>query len=90
MSVELVKQEVLCPKELHDVKTAIVELVKDVKDKKDMGLIMGENLPLLMNAFQGYEKLTEEIKSEFGPNAISLLAGELAIVLLAKKEEAPL
>lgn len=88
--IELVKQELSIPKELHDIKVAIVELIKDIKDKKEMGLIVGENLPLIMSAIQGYEKLGEELKSEFAPNAAAVLAAEIAAVLLAKKEEQPL
>lgn len=87
--MELIKQEVLCPKELHEVKVAIVELLKDVMAKKEMNLIIGENLPLLMQAFQGFEVMGDEVKSDHAPMVAALLAGEIAQVLLAKKPEAP-
>lgn len=85
--MELIKQEVLCPKELFEVKVAIVELMKDVMAKKELNLIIGENLPLLMQAFQGFESMGEEVKSEHAPMVASLLAGEIAGILLAKKSE---
>lgn len=82
--VELVQETVSLPKEINDVRKLVVELVKDLKAKKDISLIAAENFPLLMSAFDGFDKLGEELKSPAAVKAGALLAGDLAEVFLSK------
>lgn len=87
--MELVEKTLKVPKELLDIEVALVELVKDIVAKKSLALVAGENLPLLMTAIEGYEKIGEEFKSEFGPNVIALLAAEMYAALQKKAEVVP-
>lgn len=88
MKIELIEKVLKVPKELLDVEIALTELVKDIKEKKDIGLIVAENLFLLITAVEGYDKLDDEFKSEFGPNVIALMASDL-VSALKKKPEVP-
>lgn len=71
-------------KELDDALVLAVELFKDIKAKKDAGAIASENLPLLMNAFNGLDQVDDEFKANKAAaiNAIALRVGELIGVLL--------
>ncbi len=81
--MELVKLEVEVPKEMLDVKNFLVELVQDIKAKKGIAAIAGENLPNLIVAFDGFEKLGEEAKSEQANNLYGILVADLIKALKA-------
>lgn len=75
--MELVKVEIEVPKEMLDVKTFLVELVADIKAKKSVASIAAENLPNLMAAVDGFNKLGEEAKVEQANNLYGLLVADL-------------
>jgi hypothetical protein len=82
--MELVKVEVEVPKELKEVSDFVVELVKDLKDKKAIELVLGENLPNLLKAIEGFDQLGEEVKSAHAVKLGGLLAADLVNVFTAK------
>lgn len=75
--MEFVEQTVKLPKELSEVKKALVELVADIAAKKELAVIVGENLPLLMQAIEGFDKMGEEIKAPEAANVAALLGAEI-------------
>lgn len=79
MATTLVPVTVQVPKELNDVRVALVELIKDVKAKKDVGLIAAENLSLLLQAIAGADQIPDEVKSELQKStvAMGLMGGEI-------------
>jgi hypothetical protein len=79
--MDLVKKEVSVPKELNEVGVFIVELLKDIKAKKGVTLIIGENLTNLMTAVEGFDKLGDEVKSVESYDFYALLASDIAKAL---------
>lgn len=84
--MEFVEQTVKLPKELSEVKTALVELVKDIAEKKDLAVVIAESLPLLVKAIEGFDKMDEELKTPEAANVVALLGAEIFAAL--KKKEA--
>lgn len=84
MAVELIKEEVECPKELNDVRKAVVAVVEDVKAGKDVGEIATGNLQLLADAISGLDKIPDEISEDLSNSVkcLGLLGGDLAGILL--------
>lgn len=58
------KKEIEYAKELDDVMVLVVELVKDIKAKKDVAALAAENLPNLMNAIGGLDQIGDEFKNK--------------------------
>lgn len=50
-------------KESKEVVDAVTDLIADIKAGKDVGQIAAENLPGLIAAIDGYDKLDDEMKS---------------------------
>jgi len=75
--MEFVEQVVKLPKELSEVKKALVELVADIAAKKEISILIAENLPLLMAAIEGFDKMGEEIKTPEAANVAALLGAEI-------------
>ena len=84
--MEFVEQVVKMPKELSEIKKALVELVADIAAKKELAVIVSENLPLLIQAVEGFEKMGEEIKAPEAANVAALLGAEVFQAL--KKKDA--
>lgn len=82
--VQHVEQVVKLPKEMQDVRVLVVELVKDIKAKKSPMEIAGENLPLLIAAAEGMDKLGAEAKDAAAIDLGALLAADISKVLLGK------
>ena len=82
--MELVSVTVQLPKESKEVFDLLIELVKDIKAKKDYAAIAAENFPLLVKAIDGVGSIPEEAKSEAIFRLAGYGAGELASALLAK------
>lgn len=61
-NVETVKVELEVGKETKEVADAIHGLVSDIKAGKDVSAIALENLPALMKAVEGFDKLDDEAK----------------------------
>ena len=70
------------PKEFSDCLVLIVELVKDIKAKNDIAAVVSENLPLLIAAIDGAQKIPEELKGEGVYKAAGLFAGEIVEALV--------
>ncbi|MBK7490899.1 MAG: hypothetical protein IPI17_02035 [Nitrosomonas sp.] len=82
--MEVVKKEIELPKELSEVATFVVELLKDIMAKKDVATISAENLPLLMAAVNGFDAMKDELKDEKVFDLAALLAADIAKVLKKK------
>jgi len=61
MAIE--KKEIEYAKEMDDLGHALVELVRDIKAKKDIAQIAGENIPTIMDALAGIDKVDDELKA---------------------------
>lgn len=78
------KREEEYAKEIDDVGLALVELVRDIKAKKSIAEIAGENLPLIMEAVNGVDQMDDEY-AENRKVALATMGkrtGELTDVLL--------
>lgn len=84
--MEMIEQVVKLPKELAEVKKCLVELVADIAAKKELAVIVSENLPLLIQAIEGFEKMAEEVKTPEAANVAALLGAEVFQAL--KKKDA--
>ncbi len=51
-------------KESTEIFEGLAELIKDIKAKKDVAVIATENLPALVTMVEGYEKVSDEMKSQ--------------------------
>jgi len=81
---------VKCPKELNDIRNAIVAIVEDVKSGKDLVVIAGENLQGLSDAISGLEKVPNELKDALAESVscLGVMAGEI-VGILAKPKQVP-
>ncbi len=73
MSIELVELTVKVPKEMQEISACLQKLVADIKAKKGITLIAAETLPGLVVAVEGYDKISDEVKSDEGVDCIALL-----------------
>lgn len=70
-------------KEVDDVLVLVVELVKDIKAKKDMAALAAENLPNLMNAIGGLDQVGDEFKNkQVVLSTVGYRVGELSGALI--------
>jgi hypothetical protein len=71
-------------KELDDVLSLVVELVKDLKAKKAIGDLASENLPGLMSAMSGIDQVGDELKlnRKEAIQTVALRVSELVEALL--------
>lgn len=83
--MEVVKKEIELPKELSEVATLVVELLKDIVEKKDIAAISAENLPLLMTAVNGFDAMKEELKDDKVFDLAALMVADIVKVLKKKK-----
>lgn len=81
--MEKVIVPVECPKELLEIVQCLVGIVDDIKQKKEIGVIVAENLQALIKAIDGSDKLTVEIKEKEALNVALIAALELVKVLKA-------
>jgi len=88
--VQLVEERVKCPKEINEIRVALVALVEDIKAGKDLVLIAGENLQSISSAIAGLDQIDDEIRETLPESVqcLGLMAGEI-IGLLMKKDEVP-
>lgn len=82
--IEFTEQVVRLPKESQDVRVLLVELIKDIKEKKPIAQIASENLENLMKAVEGFEKIPNEVKDESFYDLSALMASDIAKVLSGK------
>lgn len=72
------------PKELSEVADALISLVSDIKDKKELAEIIAGNLTKLMTAVEGFEALDEEAKTPQFPNAIGYIVAGLGQIFFVQ------
>lgn len=84
-TVVLVPVTYQAPKELNEVRIALVELIRDIKAGKDVGTLVAENLATLMTAVGGIDKLPEEFKTQLRASLETTghMGGEITGVLLS-------
>lgn len=80
----LIDVSVKAPKELNDVRIALIDLVQLLKDGKGLADILGK-LSEFTAAINGAQAIPTELKEELKASVatIGLLGGELAGVLLS-------
>jgi hypothetical protein len=85
VGVVLVDVTYKAPKELNDVRLALVKLVEGVKAGKDVSQLAAENLGPVMQAVAGIDQLPEEYKQQLRASLETTghLGGSLAGVLLS-------
>lgn len=83
--MEVIKKEIELPKEMSEVATFVVELLKDIMDKKPLADISAENLPNLMAALGGFEAMKEELKDDKVFDLAALMVADIVKVLKKKK-----
>lgn len=83
MAVQLIEKKVMVPKECDDIAKFLTDLVADIKAKKSVSEIAGENLANLMAAVNGFEALGAEVKTPEAMDCIALLGAGIAKALLA-------
>lgn len=86
--VQLVPVTIQAPKELNDVRVALIQVVKDLKAGKSMSAIL-MNLSTFMEAIQGVDKIPTEAKEEMSKSVelAGLMGGQLLSVLMDKMIE---
>lgn len=62
--IETVNKTLVVGKETSEVADALRELILDIRAGKDIAAIASENLPGVVTAVEGYDKIDEEIKHE--------------------------
>ena len=82
--MELVEVQVKVPKETKEIADAIVNLVKVIKEKKDLTVMITEEIPFLIKAIEGYDKVKEEAKEPEIAMALGLMVGEIGQILMKK------
>lgn len=77
-------KQVQIAKELDDVLSLVVELVKDLKAKKGIAELASENLPGLMAAMSGIDQVGDELKlnRKEAVQTVALKVSELVEALL--------
>jgi hypothetical protein len=78
------KKEIMIAKEVDDVMVFIIELLKDIKEKKDVSALVAENLTNLINAIGGIDQMSDELKDEALFATIGYRLGEVAGIFLKK------
>lgn len=83
-TVEVVKISVEVPKEMNDIATLVIGVVQDLKAGKSPMDIAGENLPALMTAIVGFEKLGIEAQHAGAIDCGALMGAGITKALLGK------
>lgn len=85
--INLVDINFKAPKELNDVRVALIELTQALKDGGGLAAVLGK-LGLLMTAIDGLQTIPEEFKEELKKSLelSGFMGGELVGVLLESKK----
>lgn len=89
--VQLVDVTFKAPKEMNDVRLALVSLVEKLASGETIGQAVMEDLGALQTAAVGVMALPEEAKTKVRESAglVGFMAGDLAGLLLAPKAVVP-
>ena len=84
--ITLVDEIVKVPKELNEVRKALVAVIGDIKQGKDVAEIAAGNFNLLVAAVGGIDQLDDEVKAELAASvaAAGLLTADIIGVLVPK------
>ena len=83
--MDIIKYELEVPKECKEVIDALEQIAQHFMEKKPIAEI-GALLPGMMVAFEGYDKLKEEISSEYRDELLGYLTHKLGAMFLPKLE----
>lgn len=74
------------PKELADVRAALMGVIKGIQDKKNILVVAAENLVALQQALTGLEKVGGDFQADLKASAelAGFMGGELIGVLFSK------
>lgn len=84
--VQFLERTIKRPKESAEIYDALVELVKDIKAKKDITALVSENLAGLMKAVEGFDQLGAEAKAEGFYQSSGVFIGDMTDVLIKGDE----
>lgn len=87
--MQVIMKELELPKELTEVCVFVVELLRDVVDKKPIAELTAHNLPRLMLAVQGFEHMGEELKDDRCYDVAALLVSDIIKVFKKKADALP-
>ncbi|MGB1290515.1 MAG: hypothetical protein ACPG5Z_00185 [Pseudoalteromonas sp.] len=78
-------------KEIDDIMLLVIQVVKDLKEGKDVSELVSSNLGGLLAAIEGADQADDEYKENLAAAmaTVGYRAGELGAALLEKKEEVP-
>lgn len=79
--MDTVKVEIAVGKETKEVIDALVELVADIRAKKEITLIASENLQGIYKAIEGVDQVGVELKSDLRNETISYAGLKIADAL---------
>jgi len=84
--MSIINKNLAYAKEIGDVGIAVRELVKSIKEKQSLGVIMGTNLPTLITAVEGADKMDDETRenAQAAYATMGYHSGESVAILLAK------
>lgn len=84
--VQMVQVNLEVPKELNDIRVAVVKIVSDIKDGLGLSAVL-TNLALLMQAVEGVDKMPMELKEKLAESVelFGVMSGELVKVLQRPK-----
>lgn len=85
VAVETKERILVVGKESLEVTESLAELVKDIKAGKDVSVIAAENLPGLVKAIEGYDKIDDEMKHKSRNATIAYSGYAIAEALMPVK-----
>lgn len=86
MPIETVNYQMAIPKESKEIVDAIVMLVKHFKEKRSIAEL-SQVFPQIALAFEGFQKVDAELKSEYRDELVGYLIHALLPILLPVKQE---
>lgn len=85
--MDTIQSQLNVPKETKEVIDGALDLIEDIRAKKDVGVIAAENLPSLMAAFDGYDKIKGEISSAERSDLVAYVAKRVMDLLIPVESE---
>lgn len=86
--VETIDVQIQVGKESKELADALSELVKDIREGKNIGEISSENLPGIVQAVDGYDKLDDEQKAPSRHATRAYIGMKISEAIDEKKESA--
>lgn len=86
MEIKTEKVELEVGKETKEVADAVSELIKDIREGKNLTIIAGENLPGLAKAIEGVDQLDDEMKHKSRNATVAYTGYKVAEALVPVQE----